>query len=55
MYKYLIESDNGQLISRLTVVSCVAKESRIYMHAIIKNATTVKIYTNNNGACIHPY
>ena len=42
-------------ISRLTVVSRTAKESRIYACAIIKNATTMRIYTHNNGACIHPY
>ena len=43
------------LQSRLTVVSHVAKESRIKAHAIIKSVTTVRIYTHNNGACIHPY
>ena len=43
------------IISRLMIVSRTAKESRIYMRAIIKNATTVRIYTHNNGACIHHY
>ena len=43
------------LQSRLMVVSRAAKESRIYTCAIIKNANTVRIYTHNNGACIHPY
>ena len=36
---------HGQL--RLTVVSCAAKESRINVQAIIKNATTMRIYTHN--------
>ena len=40
--------------SRLTVVSRMAKESRINMRNH-KNMTTVRIYTHNNGACIHPY
>ena len=43
------------MISRLMVVSRTAKESRIYTCAIIKNSTIVRIYTHNNGACIHPY
>ena len=37
------------------VVSRAAKESRINVLAITKNVTTVRIYTHNNGACIHPY
>ena len=37
------------------VVSHTAKESRIYMCTIIKSTTTMRIYTQNNGACIHPY
>ena len=32
-------------ISRLTVVSRVAKDTIIYVHTSIKNATTVRIYT----------
>ena len=40
--------------SRLTVVSRAAKESRIYAQNH-KNLITVRIYTHNNGACIHPY
>ena len=43
------------LTSRLTVVSRSVKESRNYARAIIKNTTTMWIYTHNNGACIHPY
>ena len=27
----------------------------VVSHAAKENATTVRIYTHNNGACIHPY
>ena len=36
-------------------MSRAAKESRIYVHAIINNTTTMRIYTHKNGACIYPY
>ena len=34
------------------VVSRAAKESRIYAHTIIKNATTVRIYTHDYTCCM---
>ena len=43
------------IIGSSLVVSHTAKQSRIYERAIIKSVTTVRIYTHNNRACIHPY